>query len=451
MTARPAQAGMRLDARSGVPVVEGGRLVTPGAPRVASDGPLPGVQSIRGGDTARRVEVALDQPIRKRGTISFWMRTDRHYRNGPGARAVRRELLGMPGVGKCYFVQGPEACLLGWDWDWDVVKGVDWLGTYIPELPGPEWYHLIYTWDSEKGLFDAYLNGTPQRVAGIEVKPWSMAGGSALAIYPGPIRYAEVRVKPEYTAPDRIPGLIPTEYLGRRADLIGGRAGVGPLRVQSRKGRLVYQSDLASESSIAGWVMEGPGVVSFSDGWMQMSSRLVDGEPKGHIVHWCPQEMPGNFVAEWDVRFVSENGLNIVFLAAKGRNGESALDPSLPERDGTFRQYTSGALDCYHISYYAHTPGQPGRPTSNLRKNHGFYLVSNGPPGIPPGSTRIHRVRLIKDGAHIQCQVDGRPFIDYMDDGSRFGPVLRSGCIGLRQMEWSVTRYRDLRVWELGP
>jgi hypothetical protein len=106
-------------------------------------------------------------------------------------------------------------------------------------------------------------------------------------------------------------------------------------------------------------------------------------------------------------------------------------------------------MSCYHISYYASTPSSPGRITSNLRKNKGFYLVANGPPGIEPGSDAVHAVRLIKDGVHVQLQVDGKVIIDWTDDRQRYGPVLGSGKIGLRQMQWTEAWYHDFRVYEL--
>ena len=193
-------------------------------------------------------------------------------------------------------------------------------------------------------------------------------------------------------------------------------------------------------------MMEGPGVIEFGDGWMQMSSALVDGRPKGHIVHWCPKDFPERFVAEWEVRIVSESGLNIVFFAARGEHGEDIFDPGLPERTGVFSQYVRGAIVSYHISYYANV-----RITSNLRKNNKFYLVANGPPGIFPRDHEWHRIRLIKDGAHIQLLCDDRLIIDHLDDGLRYGPVHGAGKIGFRQMEPTTGRYRNLRVWELLP
>jgi len=178
---------------------------------------------------------------------------------------------------------------------------------------------------------------------------------------------------------------------------------------------------------------------------MVMSSQQPTG-PEGHIVHWCPAEVPKRFVADWDIQLRSPQGLCIVFFAAAGTHGEDIFSPELPKRTGAFTQYTRGAIDCYHISYIANTPNQPGRITSNMRRNAGFHLVANGPPGIAPGSQEVHGVRLIKDDAHVQLLVDGRVIIDFTDDGQQYGPVLGDGRIGFRQMQWTTAGYRALRI-----
>ena len=113
--------------------------------------------------------------------------------------------------------------------------------------------------------------------------------------------------------------------------------------------------------------MEGPGLTEFDDGWMNMKSRQPEGE-NGHIVYWCPRDFPDRLVAEWEMQVLSKEGLCITFFAAEGRKGEDILSPTLPKRTGIFRQYTQGAINCYHISYFANTPSAPGRITSNMRK-----------------------------------------------------------------------------------
>ncbi|MBB3061258.1 DUF1961 family protein [Microbulbifer rhizosphaerae] len=211
------------------------------------------------------------------------------------------------------------------------------------------------------------------------------------------------------------------------------------------KGELLYRADMSEPASVDGWVMEGPGVLAFDNGWMQMYSP---GEEMHHVF-WCPEDFPDAFVAEWEAQNLNpEAGLVIVFLAASGEGGQDIFDPGLPSRDGTFDQYTQGKIRSYHISYYANAAHNPGRGHANLRKNNTFTLLQEGGDGIPTRSTKIHKVRLIKDRAHIAMYVDGRKVIDYIDDGSN-KPVLGAGKIGFRQMKWTRFQYRNFKVWSL--
>jgi hypothetical protein len=190
--------------------------------------------------------------------------------------------------------------------------------------------------------------------------------------------------------------------------------------------------------------MEGPGKVEFIDGWMHMYSPGQE----MHHVFWCPEDFPGSFIAEWDAQNLGTDtmpsSLCIIFFAARGENGEDIFDPRLPERDGTFVQYTKGRILSYHLSYYANTRGH-----ANLRKNNKFILVQEGKDGIPARSEKIHKLRLIKDGPHIVMFVDHRKIIDWTDDGKTYGPVYAGGNMGFRQMKNTHFRYRNFRVWSL--
>lgn len=407
-----------------------------------------GVQALSMDKDGGKLEVRLERPLGTRGTVSFLVRPRVWYRGGPDVEKFRCDVVKINRVGKFWFQNQSSDTLLAWDWDWDLIDGADWIGTYVPELPGPEWYHLVYTWDSEKGLFDAYFNGYPQRLSA-SPKPWVMTSGDELVISADVFDVADVNIKYEYMKPERVAGIVPEECGKRRGDLLGFRDDVKPMVVDGRLGKLLYESSMINPESIKGWVMEGPGVLEYKDGWLEMSSALVDGVQKGHIVHWCPKDFPESFVAEWEIEQMKDNGFCIVFFAAKGENGEDIFDPGLPKRDGTFKQYTSEAIVSYHISYYATSPASQGRTTSNLRKNNHFYLIANGPPGIEPGDMEPRKVRLIRDGGHVQLLVDGKVIIDHVDDGKHYGPVLGGGKIGLRHMEWTKARYRNFRVWEL--
>jgi len=212
------------------------------------------------------------------------------------------------------------------------------------------------------------------------------------------------------------------------------------------KDRLLYERDLADSSTVAGWVIEGPGVTRFEKGWMHLYSP----DKKWDHVMWCPEQFPSRFIAEWQVQNMDPSeGLLIVFFAATGLRGEDIFDAGLPPRDGTFRNYTKEELKSYHISYYTNNPKNRQRELSHLRKNNMFALVQTGEEGIPKNSTGVHNVRLIKDDGHILFFVDDRKIIDWRDDGDEYGQVLGAGKIGFRQMRWSHFRYRNFKVWSI--
>jgi len=212
------------------------------------------------------------------------------------------------------------------------------------------------------------------------------------------------------------------------------------------KDKLVYQSAMNSEASVEGWIMEGPGQLEFTNGWMEMRSP----NEEMHHVYWCPETLPPSFMAQWEMQNLHlEAGLCIVFFAATGLDDKDVMDSSLPRRDGTFSQYNNGSLQNYHISYYAHNPKLPARPVARLRRNPGKNILSEGQPGIHHESDRVHKITLIKDDAHIRLFVDDRVIIDWTDNGKINGPPLGSGRISLRQMQWTHFRYRNFQVWSL--
>lgn len=223
------------------------------------------------------------------------------------------------------------------------------------------------------------------------------------------------------------------------------RPGYGQNEASVRKGKLIYENAMSDSSAMKGWVMEGPGVLKFIDGWMQMYAP----DKKWDHVLWCPKVFPASFIAEWDVTNLGDEGLAIVFFAATGDRGQSIFDPELPKRDGTFRYYNKGRMHCYHISYYADNPKLPDRGDSRLRKDPGAILLKTGTPGIPVGSHSAYHVRLVKEGGRISMYVNGALIIEGADDGRSHGPVYGAGRLGFRQMRWSFLAYRDFKVWEI--
>jgi hypothetical protein len=212
------------------------------------------------------------------------------------------------------------------------------------------------------------------------------------------------------------------------------------------KGNFLYENSMSNAEILNDWVLEGPGKIEFNDNWIHFFSP----NEEGHHVYWCPMDFPNNFIAEWEAQNQEiDAGLCIVFFCAKGLKGESIFDASMPKRTtGVFTDYTKGAMNDYHISYYANGRDNPNRETANLRKNKGFHLVQTGEIGIPVQSTAIHKVTLIKYEGTIQMFIDNRKIIDWVDDGIQYGKVLGEGKIGFRQMQWSHFTYRNFKVWE---
>ncbi len=212
------------------------------------------------------------------------------------------------------------------------------------------------------------------------------------------------------------------------------------------KGKLLYSNSLATSEKVNDWILEGPAKIEFKNNWMHMYSP----NEEGHHVFWCPKDFPGNFIAEWEAQNQEiDAGLCIVFFCAKGLKGESIFDSSMPKRTtGIFTDYTKGAMNDYHISYYANGRDNPNRETANLRKNKGFNLVQTGEIGIPVQSTAIHKMKLIKQEGKILMYIDDRKIIDWTDDGIKYGKFLEDGKIGFRQMQWTHFAYRNFKVWE---
>lgn len=413
-------------------------------------GPVPGITGFAGkSQPLAPLRAVLNEEVGKSGTLSFWFATDRSYRSGIGQPSVQHKLAEVKDSFVVSFDADQSAVTLSVEWGGArSVVGEHHIRIILPEFPGPQWHHFALSWDAKSGRINAYLDGTPYYVPGEKVAPLQMQPGRELLLYPEPFALADVQLSHSPLAEECAAKQVPDAYRGQMDCLLGAQD-LGKLELNASKlGKNIYTNALSRQQDIADWKMEGPGLVAFNDGWMEIKSANPNG-PAGHLVYWCPTEFPDRMIAEWEFELLSEKGLCILFFSAKGKNGLDLFDPGLSPRNGVFKQYIKGDIDCYHISYYANTPGAPRR-VANLRKNHGAYLISNGPVGVSasrPGE--IYKAVLIKDGTHVQMAVDGRIIIDYNDDGQRAGPAYDGGRIGFRQMQWTAARYRNFSVREL--
>jgi hypothetical protein len=216
----------------------------------------------------------------------------------------------------------------------------------------------------------------------------------------------------------------------------------------------VYRTEFDDPAERRDWVLEGGRSLSIAGGRLILESaphadpaeRSTD-----HLVCWLKREVPADFLLEVAVRPQNKrDGLNIIFFNTRGVRGESIFDASLQRRDGTFRQYHSGDLNGYHVSYWAAPRG-----TTHIRKNRGFHLVATSEidPIANAAPDTFETLRIYKRGNVLRVMVNDRIIVAWDDDGVRYGPVLRHpGWIGLRQMGHTLRcEYERLAVFPLKP
>jgi pectate lyase len=307
--------------------------------------------------------------------------------------------------------------------------------------------------------------------------------------------------------------------LARRVEAIPQKATsdeLEPLEHYSGRLQLIYENNFSDILDIDDWLVEGPGrkyyweqkMTLIPDAqqavykmWEKQGRRVLDPDKEhrpnigkaiasirplmldditrngkvkgGHIVCWNKAfETGSDYIVTYDFKPLSPIGLGIIFFSAKGINGEDVLSDKLSPRYGIFSSYVKGDIDCYHISYWANNAAVGKRGTCNLRKNSGFYCLTNGEdPSVRDHyysekkfDFKTHNIVLIKDGKDIRFYIDREIAISYTDkrfndiltaDGKLdkknvdTGEVLQGGRIGLRQMVGLIGQYDNFKVYKI--
>lgn len=218
------------------------------------------------------------------------------------------------------------------------------------------------------------------------------------------------------------------------------------------KGCLLYENALSCEEDVRGFRMEGTAGVFFENGKMRMKNMLDENlGQKSNFVYWCPETFPADVVIEWDFRPIEEPGLAILFFSAQGVNGEDLFDDSLARRDGQYDQYHSGDINAFHVSYFRRKwDTERCFHTCNLRKSKGFHLVAQGADPIPnvEDCSQAYHLRVNKCGNVVEFFIDGLCVFTFTDDGTSYGPLMRGGKIGFRQMAPLIGEYSNLKVYK---
>ena len=400
-------------------------------------------------------KISKENPVGQQGTISFILHTHKLYANGYATReSFSQKLVEIPGLATCTLERDYSGIFISMQWD---SVGIH-TGYYIllTELPGPENYHILFTWDAVRGLSDGYFNGIPFRMENpIYYEPWEVVGsGTQFNVPSGSNGVTNVIILNKYLSPKKAIEIVPEVLIGKRSDLLGQRNLYTAIDISSRKGKLLYAAKMNNKESMKGWMLEGPAVIDFADSSMIMRSQIPNPSngSTGHFNYWCPEDFPSNIIVEWEFKPLSDKGVCHLFFAAKGQNGEDIFDQSLPERDGHFQQYINGAINNYYFIYFSNLGMMRTSNTATtwFDKSSKQSVLALGQFGVTPGDKKFHKICVIKDGAHMQIIVNEKVCLDYTDPGNdRWGSVLGGGKISFRQMAVTMAAYRNFNVWEL--
>ena len=215
-------------------------------------------------------------------------------------------------------------------------------------------------------------------------------------------------------------------------------------------GELLYENPLDSPECVRDWTAEGSLIATFPGGRMRLENAL---DPElgqaANFLFWCPVVFPAEIRISWEFRPIREPGLAMLWFAAAGRDARDLFDPALAPRTGEYRQYHSGDINGYHLSYFRRRLEKERRfHTCNLRKSYGFNLVAQAPDPLPGVAdvTGTYRLVLTRSGGTIRFSIDGLDIFHWTDDGSSFGPMLDDGRLGFRQMAPLIADYSNLVV-----
>lgn len=216
-------------------------------------------------------------------------------------------------------------------------------------------------------------------------------------------------------------------------------------------GDVIYENALSCEKDVAGFIREGKPLISFPTGALRLENGIdASAGQAANYLFWCPEKFPSDIAVSWHFLPIREPGLAMFWMAANGREGKDLFDSSLAPRDGNYRQYHSGDMNAYHLSYFRRKNVENERTfhTCNLRKSHGFHLVAQGADPLP-SVIDVHdayRIEVIKCSGRIRFSINDLCCYEWFDDGQAYGPVLEDGYIGFRQMAPLIADYSDLKV-----
>ncbi|NLF94981.1 MAG: DUF1961 family protein [Oligosphaeraceae bacterium] len=212
-------------------------------------------------------------------------------------------------------------------------------------------------------------------------------------------------------------------------------------------GKILYQDNF---SDLSNWQHEGIGNLSTPEpGTMQLNC-LGSKQGREGCMAFCRTDFPDHIKIEYEVKALSRRGLIIIFIAARGRNGEDMLT-GLPPRSGIFADYIHNeAMRSYHLSVSRYNDKGEHTGVSNWRRNPGIFLMGQQEDACRQINT-WYRIAIVKKGPLLQLSVNGEPAGGFLDPQEIPEEIPTAGKIGFRTIGSEVhMQIRNFRVTALG-
>jgi len=213
------------------------------------------------------------------------------------------------------------------------------------------------------------------------------------------------------------------------------------------EGRVLFQEDF---KDLSNWHHEGVGRAYLSKPGVLRLECVGSQQGGAGSQVFCRQDFPDHIAVEFDLRVLTNNGLIITFVAMKGLHGEDMI-VDLPPRQELFKEYTGAdaRLRSYHVSVSRYDDTGRHTGVSNWRRNPGAHLMAQGL-DLCQEIGRWYRIRIVKDGPHLQLGVNGQLAHEFTDPTKLPTPMPSNGKVGFRAIGANVhALIRDFRVLAL--
>ena len=209
------------------------------------------------------------------------------------------------------------------------------------------------------------------------------------------------------------------------------------------EGQVLYQDDFAA---LENWHHEGTGdLTQPAPGVMQLNC-IGSRQGRAGCMAFCRTDFPDNICVQYSMRALTNRGLLITFLAARGRQGEDMLT-ELPEREGIFADYILNPdLRCYHVSVSRYDDTGTHTGVSNWRRNPGIFMMAQQKDLCRIPNT-WYDVTIVKHGKLLQMAVNGELAGGFIDRDDVPEPIPSEGKVGFRSIGADVrVQIRNFRV-----